>query len=126
MAELGRYRDLLQDAQDEALLETFGAAQLQRDTFIAEPPRRRPDFTGEGIDRNKALLDMFVGGMMADNLRRVQKMPELMKEKVLEETNQETGEKKKLSMADKLAEGVRRDLEKLEAKREAQKRKKEE
>lgn len=123
MAELGRYRDLLQDAQDEALLEAFGAAQLQRNAFVAEPPRRRPDFSGESVDRSKALMDMFVGGMMADNIRRVQKMPELMKEKVLEETDKETGEKKKLSMAEKLAEGVRRDLEKLEAKRAAQKRK---
>jgi prephenate dehydrogenase len=117
MAELARYRDLLQDAQDEALLEAFGTAQIQRDTFIAEPPRRRPDFAGPAVDRSQALLDMFVGGMMADNIRRAQKIPELMKEKVIEEIEEETGKTRKTSLAERMAEGIRRDMEKLEAKR---------
>ncbi len=124
MAELARYRDMLQDAQDEQLLEAFGTARLLRDAFVAEPPRRRPDPTSQEVDRGKALMDMFVGGMMADNIRRVQKIPELMNEKVREETDKETGEKKKVSLADKIGEGVRRDLEKLEAKRAAREAKK--
>ncbi len=117
MAELARYRDMLQDAQDEALLEAFATAQLQREAFLAEPPRRKPDYGRAEVDRGKALMDMFVGARLADNIRRVQKIPELMSEKVIEETDEETGQKKKVSMADKIAEGVRRDLEKLEARR---------
>jgi hypothetical protein len=123
MAELARYRDMLSDARDEQLLEAFGTAQLQREAFLSEPPRRKVEPAGD-VDRGKALMDIFVGGIMADNIRRVSRMPELIKEKVIEKEDEATGEKKKLSLADKMAEDVRRDLEKLEAKRAERKAKK--
>ena len=114
-AELSRYRDMLQDARDEELLRVFGEARIQRDTFIAEPPGRRyKEKSAAEETRSRALMDMFLGGMLADNLRRMQKLPEVTKE--LEAEREKRGEPaKKLSLADKIAEGVRRDLEKMEA-----------
>jgi len=67
------------------------------------------------VDRGRALLDIFVGGMMADNIRRVRKIPEMM------EARQETGpegKKRRLSLSEKMEEGIRRDLEKMERERE--------
>ena len=118
MAELGRYRSMLQDAQDEQLLQAFAEAQLQREEFIAHPPQRLPEESMKA-DQDKAVLDMLVGGMMADKLRKAQKIPEMIKTPPpLTEEEAEKGVKK-LSVAERIAEGVKRDLEKLEAEREA-------
>ena len=66
---------------------------------------------------------MLIGAKLADNLRKAEKIPELMRDKVQEETDKETGEVRKISLADKIAEGVKRDLEKLEEKRAAKENK---
>lgn len=113
IGELSRYRDMLQDAQDEALLQTFIQAQLQREQFLSEPPRRKQVAQAD-VDLNKGMLDLLVGGMMADNLRRGQKLAELKREDAAA-----GGPPKKVSLADKIAEGVRRDIEKLEEKGES-------
>jgi prephenate dehydrogenase len=115
MSEMGRYRDMLKDAQDEQLLRVFTEAQVQRDAFIAEPPRRLPEAPLE-VDKGKAFLDMLVGGKMADNLRRAEKIPEMMREAPTEK-GADAGGKKRLSLADRIAEDVKRDLEKLEKNR---------
>ncbi len=109
MSEIGTLRDMLKDAQDDELLKLFTQAQVQRDAFVAEPPRRRPEGPQE-VDKGKAFLDMLIGGKMADNLRRVEKIPEMMRET----PPAEAGGKKRLSLADRIAEDVKRDLEKLE------------
>ena len=68
------------------------------------------------MDRQRAFLDIFVGGMMADNIRRVSKIPELM-----EARNEEPGgEKRRLSLGEKMEKGIRADLEKMEREREEQ------
>jgi len=88
----------------------------QRDEFIANPPSRETAARGPEVDRGRALLDMFVGGMMADNIRRVSKIPEMMAE-----TRQEAGpegKKRRLTLGEKMEEGIRRDLEKMERERE--------
>jgi prephenate dehydrogenase len=113
-AELGKVRDMLKDSQDEDLFTLFATAKLQRDEFLANPPRREQRPIGPEVDRGKALLDMMVGGMMADNIRRVQRIPEAMSEK--HEVDTPEG-KRKMSMADKMAEDIKRDLEKLERER---------
>ncbi len=114
--ELQRMRGLLSNAQDEELFKLFAEVKLQRDEFIANPPRRETAARGPEVDRGRALLDMFVGGMMADNIRRVSKIPEMMAE-----TRQEAGpggKKRRLTLGEKMEEGIRRDLEKMERKRE--------
>ncbi len=113
-AELQHFRDLLQDAKDETLLDTFARAQMERDSFIREPPKRVRQAEPAAPDAGKALLDMLVGGMVSRQIRRAQELPELMKQAAAEAP---PGEKRKLSVADRMAEGVRRDLEKLAKKR---------
>ncbi|MEX0683853.1 MAG: prephenate dehydrogenase/arogenate dehydrogenase family protein [Dehalococcoidia bacterium] len=119
--ELNRLRDMLKDAQDEALLELFITTKLQRDEFIAHPPRRERPPSSVEVDRGKAFLDMMVGGMMADNIRRVQKIPEVMEEPIERDTPEG---KRKISLAEKMGEDIRRDLEKLEREREEKAREK--
>ncbi|MCH7484834.1 MAG: prephenate dehydrogenase/arogenate dehydrogenase family protein [Chloroflexi bacterium] len=113
--ELQRMRGMLSDAKDEELFKLFAEAKLQRDEFIANPPRRETAARGPEVDRGRALLDIFVGGLMADNIRRVSKIPEMM------EARQESGpegNKRRLSLGEKMEEGIRRDLEKMERERE--------
>ncbi len=113
--ELQRLRGMLSDAQDEELFKLFAEAKLQRDEFITNPPRRESAAKGPEVDRGRAFLDVLVGGMMAENIRRVSKIPELM------EARQEAGpegKKHRLSLGEKMEEGIRRDLEKLERERE--------
>jgi len=127
-AEMLRFRDMLQDARDEDLLETFATAQLKREQFLAEPPRRVPaEGVARQVDGNKAMIDMLIGGMMADQLRRAQNIPELMRQELPdppakrgkegEEPPAPAQGKKKMTLGDKLADDIRRDLEKLEKKR---------
>ena len=70
IGELSRFRDMLQDAEDEALLKAFVEAQLQREQFLREPPRRLPMDTRPQMDGRRTLMEMMVGGMMADNLKK--------------------------------------------------------
>jgi prephenate dehydrogenase len=113
--ELNRYRDLLNDAQDEQLLRLFSEAQVQREAFLSEPPRRRPEGPAVEVDKGKALMDMLIGGKMADNLRRAEKIPEMMRDTGPEPASKD--ERPRRSLADKIAEDVRRDIEKMEQKR---------
>ncbi len=113
-AELTRYRDLLQDAQDEPLLETFARAQLDREVFLTQPLRREKE-AGPTVDSGQAFLSLLVGGMMAKNLQRARELPDLMRQKRDLETAE--GGTRKLTMGEKIAEDVRRDLDRLEKKR---------
>lgn len=116
-AELLRIRDQLKDAQDEALLETFTTAQLERETFLTKPPRRQPERT-PGFDTRQMLVRMLIGGRMAEQMRRAEQLPELMKEaRKTRAPGQAPEGKRKMTLAEKIAEDVRRDLEKLEKKR---------
>ncbi len=117
IGELSRFRDMLQDAQDEALLETFVEARLEREHFLREPPRRLPLDTRPAIDGRRALMDMMIGGMMADKLRKAAEMPELGgKAPAPAKSKGEAAPKKQRpSLAARIEEGVRRDLEKMEA-----------
>lgn len=113
--ELRSFRDMLSDAQDEALLETFVKAQIDRDTFLREPPSRRAEVVTEKVDSSQALLSMLFGGMMAKQIQRAKQLPELMKE--AQEADVKVGRKPRPTIAEKIAEGVRRDLERMEQKR---------
>ena len=114
--ELKRIRGMLSDAQDEDLFKLFAETKLQRDEFIANPPRREAAAKVPEVDRGRALLDLLVGGMMADNIRRVSKIPEMVEEK-RQETAAE-GKKRRLTLGEKMEEGIRRDLEKMERERQ--------
>jgi len=121
--ELMRFRDLLQDAQDEALLETFTRVTLEREVFLDKPPRReRPP--EEKPETQQTLLTLLVGGMMAKNVKRMREMAEKAKERQLEQVTPEGG-RRKITVSEKIAEDVRRDLDKLERKRAEKARKKE-
>jgi hypothetical protein len=114
--ELRRFRGLLEDSQDKEMLETFARAQMERDALLANPPKRAPDKSNAVEEGGKALMDMLIGSMMAKQLRRAQAIPDLMSQR--QEIAAEYGEKKpKLSLADRIAADVQRDLEKLERKR---------
>jgi len=114
--QLREFRKMLEDAQDEALLDTFARAQIERDVFLREPPRRQAEATGPQVDSGEALLGMLVGGMMAKNIKRAKEIPDLMKE-----TPQQPGVKEeakhRLTFGQRIAEGVKRDLAKLEQER---------
>jgi prephenate dehydrogenase len=115
IGELSRFRDMLLDAEDEALLKAFVEAQLQREQFLRQPPRRLPMDTRPQVDGRRTLMDMMVGGLMADKLRKASEMPELGGKLPAGETLEEApGKKRRQSLSDRIAEGVRRDLEKLE------------
>ncbi len=118
-SELQRFRDMLQDAQDEALLETFVKAQIEREIFLNQPPRREQPQTGVKVDSGQAMLSMFVGGKMAQQIKRARELPELMKQAAKEAPE---GGKRRVSFGERVAEGIRRDLEKLEE-QQAQKNK---
>jgi len=112
--ELRRYRDMLKDAQDEVLLETFLKAQIGREAFQRQPPRRQMETATAQIDSGQALLSMLVGGALAKNIQRAKQLPELMRQS--QDAEGEDG-KRRPTLAERIAEDVRRDLEKLEQKR---------
>ncbi|HUF52734.1 MAG TPA: prephenate dehydrogenase/arogenate dehydrogenase family protein [Dehalococcoidia bacterium] len=114
--ELNKMRDLLNDSRDEDLLQLFATTQMQRDEFLTNPPRRQRRSVTPDVDSKETVMSMIVGGMMARNMKRIAEMPEAMEKK--HEIITPEGEKKKISMADKMAEDIRRDLEKLERERE--------
>jgi prephenate dehydrogenase len=121
IGELSRYRDMLMDAEDEALLQAFVEARLEREHFLREPPRRLPLDTRPALDGRRALMDMMIGGMMADKLRKAAEMPELGgKAPAPDKSKGERAPKKQRpSLAARIEEGVRRDLEKMEAQKDA-------
>lgn len=119
--ELNRLRDMLKDSQDEDLFAMFATAKLQRDEFLANPPKRAPRPDGVEVDRGKAFLDLIVGGMMADNIRRIQKIPEIVSEEATEE-----GGTRRVTRLEKMSEDIRRDLEKLDQEREEKARREQE
>lgn len=112
--ELRRFRDILQDSRDEELLGMFAKVQLDRDTLIKTPPKRTMAGTGAVEKGSEALMDMLIGRMMADQLRKAQKIPELMREAPGAEGK---AKERRPSLAERVAEDIRRDLEKLEEKR---------
>lgn len=110
IAELGRFRQMLQDAQDEALLKTFSDARIEREVFMASPPRRRMAPEGPSVEKGQVFAQMFLGGKLAENLQRMKDLPQMM-ERRSQETN---ASKRRKSFAEKIEEGVRRDMEKAE------------
>jgi hypothetical protein len=56
-------------------------------------------------------MSMLVGGLAAKNLKRAKEIPELMEKRGGEG---EDTPRRKLSYGEKIAEGVKRDLERLE------------
>ncbi|HET8944178.1 MAG TPA: prephenate dehydrogenase/arogenate dehydrogenase family protein [Dehalococcoidia bacterium] len=115
--ELRRFRDILQDSRDQELLETFAKTQLDRDTLMKNPPKRQMESTGAVEKGGQALMDMLIGKMMADQLRKVQKIPELMSQPIEVPDVEGKGTVVRPSRTEKIAEDLRRDLEKLEQKR---------
>jgi prephenate dehydrogenase len=114
IAELSRFRELLNDAQDEALLKTFAEARFQRETFLREPPRRRTGLEGEeAVDKNRLFMEMFLGGKLAENLQRMKDLPKIIDQQSKGADGGDKDKKRKLSFAEKIEQGVRRDLEKL-------------
>jgi prephenate dehydrogenase len=105
--ELRRYRDLLQGDAKE-LLETFAKAQLDRDGFLAEPRPRRVE--PDQADVRQELMRSLIGGWTADRLKKAGELPGLMREAA------EAPAKDKSGRAQRIAEDIRRDLEKRERK----------
>jgi hypothetical protein len=62
-------------------------------------------------------MDMLIGKMMADQLRKAQKIPELMSLPREAPAEDGGGHLPRPSLAERVAEDIRRDLEKLEQKR---------
>jgi hypothetical protein len=125
-AELQTFRSMLEDARDDELLEIFAGARVDRDAFLNSPPTRIPEKadTGASSDTRKVMMDMMVGGMMGDKLRKMRDLS------TGESTTQEDApakapanepeapeKQKPPSLGDRIAEGVRRDLEKMERER---------
>ena len=99
--ELQRYRDLLQ-GDGESLLETFARVKAERDEFLAQPrPRRETD---EQSDLRRELMNSLMGGWIADRVKKARELPGLAREAATE------GSAK--SRAERIAEDIRRDLEK--------------
>lgn len=112
IGELGRFRELLKDAQDEALLKTFSEARYQREQFLAEPPRRVMVDDGPKLGKNRLFMEMFLGGKLAENIERMKDLPKII-EQQSKGSPEGRAEKRKKSFAEKIEDGVRRDLEKL-------------
>jgi prephenate dehydrogenase len=115
--ELHRFRDILQDSRDQELLEAFAKVQMDRDELIKNPPKREAEKSDAVKKGGDALMDMFIGKMMADQLRRAQKIPELMSQAKEVPAPDGEGTVRRPSLAERVADDIRRDLEKLEKKR---------
>jgi hypothetical protein len=110
VAELQRYRGLLQDDTEE-LLETFVKAQVDRNDFIAEPHPRRLEGR-ETADVRQELINSLMGGWISERVKKARELPGLMREAGSAEA--EAGP----SRAERIAEDIRRDLEKLDKDKE--------
>lgn len=109
--ELRRYRDLL-EGDPEALLETFAKAQVDRDGFLAEPRPRRPVGPDQPNVREE-LVNSLIGGWVAGRLKRARELPAKVREA-------ESAPEGAPSRPERIAEDIRRDLEKLERKRKGE------
>jgi len=77
--ELGRYRELLQQGQEEELFKTFARAQLDRDTYVAAgPPVREPVAAEELPTSGEQLAALLVGQRL---VRRVKDIGKLLEER---------------------------------------------
>lgn len=118
--ELGRFRKLLEDANDSELLDTFARTKLERDSFLVEPPRRPETGVSSRDDSRNIMMDMLIGGMMADRVRQAQQTTEDAHEPKAG-TERRSGpadeKERRSSIGERIAEGIRRDLEKLEKER---------
>ena len=120
--ELQRFRSLLEDAKDEEMLSLFAGVQLDREAFLKQPPERTPAPVGDasGGETRKMLTDMLVGGMMGERMRKLRDLaanpPPRPDKPGAEEGPPRKG---RPSLADRIAEGVRRDLDKMERERAA-------
>ncbi|MBI2913085.1 MAG: prephenate dehydrogenase/arogenate dehydrogenase family protein [Chloroflexi bacterium] len=110
--ELHRLRDMLADAQDEGLLGTFTKAQMERDSFLAQPPVRAPE-AARSMDARQELINALVGGWMMDRVRKAQKLPELMRQREAAK-----GVEPGPDRAQRIAEDIRRDLERRRGRKE--------
>jgi prephenate dehydrogenase len=121
--ELQRFRSLLEDAKDDALLEAFAGARVDRDVFISEKAQRKAEPTSDlsAQETRRVMVDMLVGGMVGDKLRKIRDIsenpPPVPEPAAAEEAPPEVPTKSKPSLGDRIAEDVRRDLEKLERKK---------
>jgi prephenate dehydrogenase len=110
IGEMSRFREMLNDAQDEALLKAFSEARFERDQFISEPPARRFVDDAPKVEKNRIMMEMFLGGKLAENIERMKQLPKIIEQQA---KGEDGAEKRRKSFAEKLEEGVRRDLEKL-------------
>jgi hypothetical protein len=77
--ELGRYRELLQEGQEEELFKTFARAQLDHDAYVtAGPPVREPVAAEELPTSGEQLAALLVGQRL---VRRVKEIGKLLEEK---------------------------------------------
>jgi len=77
--ELGRYRELLQEGQEEELFKTFARAQLDHDAYVtAGPPVREPVAAEELPTSGEQLAALLVGQRL---VRRVKDIGKLLEEK---------------------------------------------
>jgi prephenate dehydrogenase len=77
--ELGRYRELLQQGQEEELFKTFARAQLDRDTYVAAgPPVREPVAAEELLTSGEQLAALLMGQRL---MRRVKDIGKLLEER---------------------------------------------
>ncbi len=112
LAELGRYRDLLEGDAEE-LLETFARAQIDRDTFIVEPRPRRQE--AEVPDVRQELVNSLMGGWVSDRIKKARELPGLVRDAAAGDAEG------KSSRAERIAEDIRRELEEREGKDREQK-----
>jgi prephenate dehydrogenase len=123
--ELQKLRSLLEDAQDEELLEIFAGARIDRDAFLNSTPVRTPPAAADAATSagtRDVMMDMLIGGMMGDKLRKMRDLTENPPPKDASALKADTVAKKSekqasQSMGDRIADDVRRDLEKMEQKR---------
>ncbi len=77
--ELGRYRELLQEGQEEELFKTFARAQMDRDAYVtAGPPAREPVAAEDLPTSGEQLAALLVGQRL---VRRVKDIGKLLEEK---------------------------------------------
>jgi prephenate dehydrogenase len=101
--ELRRYRDLL-ESDTEGLLEALARAKMDRDDFLARPTPKRQE--PQAPDVRQDLVNALVGSWVADRMKKVRDLPKVAREGAP-------------TRAQRVAEDIRRDLEKLEEKRKA-------
>jgi prephenate dehydrogenase len=126
-AELQKLRSLLEDAHDEELLEMFAGARIDRDVFLNAPPVRTQAATADptgGQGTRDLMMDMLIGGMMGDKLRKMRELTEdertqsaTSSQKPAAGASKEPEEPPRMTMGDRVAADVQRDLEKMEKKR---------